>query len=62
MERLKHQRAANMKTKTQRQLAFTWLEGEQAAMNQQVRKGGALLQGGGMGAAKAKAASARLGV
>ena len=31
-------------------------------MNQQVRQGGGLLSGGGMGAAKAKAASAKLGI
>jgi nucleolar protein 14 len=31
-------------------------------MNQQVRQGGGLLQGGGMGAAKAKARSGKFGV
>ena len=40
--------------RAKRQKAFAWLEGEQAVMNQQVRQGGGLLQGGGVGAAKAK--------
>jgi len=45
-----------------RHKAFAWLEGEQAAMNQQVRQGGGLLQGGGTGAARAKARSGKLGI
>lgn len=48
--------------KAKRHKAFAWLESEQGAMNQQVRQGGGLLSGGGMGAAKAKAASAKLGI
>lgn len=48
--------------KKRRQKAFAWLEGEQATMNQQVRQGGGLLQGGGMGAAKAKARSGKFGI
>jgi nucleolar protein 14 len=39
-----------------------WLEQEQATMNQQVRMGGGLLQGGGTGAARAKARSGKLGI
>ena len=46
----------------QRHRAFAWLEGEQATMNQQVRQGGGLLKGGGIGLARAKAATARMGI
>jgi nucleolar protein 14 len=35
---------------------------EQATMNQQVRMGGGLLSGGGVGAAKNKARSGKLGI
>jgi nucleolar protein 14 len=45
-----------------RQKNFAWLENEQATMNQQVRLGGGLLKGGGVGAAKAKVATAKLGI
>lgn len=45
-----------------RQKAYGWLENEQATMNQEVRMGGGLLKGGGMGAAKAKAATGKLGM
>ena len=48
--------------RAKRQKAFAWLESEQAAVNEQVRQGGGLLKGGGMGAAKAKAATAKLGM
>jgi nucleolar protein 14 len=48
--------------RAKRQKAFAWLEGEQAVMNQQVRQGGGLLQGGGVGAARAKAASGKFGI
>jgi nucleolar protein 14 len=48
--------------RAKRHKAFAWLEGEQAAMNQQVRLGGGLLQGGGTGAAKMKARSGKLGI
>lgn len=41
---------------------FAWLEEEQATMNQQVRMGGGLLKGGGIGAARAKARSGKLGI
>ena len=58
--RIQDQKDATAKAKRQR--AFAWLEGEQASMNQQVRQGGGLLQGGGMGAAKAKAASGKFGI
>lgn len=48
--------------RAKRHKAFAWLEGEQAAMNQQVRQGGGLLQGGGTGAARAKARTGKLGM
>jgi nucleolar protein 14 len=38
------------------------LEGEAATLNQQVALGGGLLKGGGIGAAKAKARSGKLGI
>jgi nucleolar protein 14 len=50
------------KVRAKRQKNFAWLEGEQASMNQQVREGGGLLRGGGMGLARAKAASAKMGI
>lgn len=61
-ERRAEQSSKDHQARTKRQKNFSWLEGEQAAMNQQVAQGGGLLKGGGMGAAKAKAASAKLGI
>jgi nucleolar protein 14 len=61
-ERRRVQEKKDAAAKAKRQRAFAWLESEQASMNQQVRQGGGLLQGGGTGAAKAKAASAKLGI
>lgn len=61
-ERRREQEKNDSAAKAKRQKAFSWLEGEQAVMNQQVRQGGGLLQGGGMGAAKAKAASGKFGI
>jgi len=49
-------------TREKRHKAFAWLESEQAAMNQQVRQGGGLLQGGGTGAARAKARTGKMGI
>jgi nucleolar protein 14 len=62
VERRRIQDKKDAAAKAKRQRAFAWMEGEQAAMNQQVRQGGGLLQGGGMGAAKAKAASGKFGI
>lgn len=53
-------RDANARAK--RQKNFAWLETEAATLNQQVALGGGLLKGGGIGAAKAKARSAKLGI
>lgn len=50
------------KARSKRQKNFAWLENEQASMNQQVREGGGLLKGGGMGLARAKAATAKMGI
>ena len=61
-ERRRVQDQKDSAAKVKRQRAFAWLEGEQASMNQQVRQGGGLLQGGGTGAAKAKARTAKLGI
>ena len=57
-EKLKKDTAAKVK----RHKAYAWLEGEQATMNQQVAQGGALLSGGGTGAARARARSGKIGV
>lgn len=61
-ERRKEKQAKDSTERAKRHKAFAWMENEQATMNQQVRQGGGLLQGGGMGAAKAKAASGKLGI
>jgi nucleolar protein 14 len=61
-ERRQQKDKVDSAAKNKRQRAFAWLEGEQAAMNQQVRQGGGLLQGGGMGAAKMKARSGKIGM
>lgn len=61
-ERRAAQHKKDSAAKKKRQKAFAWLEGEQATMNQQVRQGGGLLQGGGTGAARAKALSGKLGI
>ena len=61
-ERRKEKDSKDSKARSKRQKNFAWLEGEQATMNQQVRLGGGLLSGGGTGAARAKAKSAKLGI
>lgn len=61
-ERRRVQDKSHEAAKAKRHKAFAWMEGEQATMNQQVRQGGGLLQGGGMGAAKAKARSGKYGI
>jgi nucleolar protein 14 len=61
-ERRKAKDAADGKAKEKRHKNFAWLEQEQATMNQQVRMGGGLLSGGGVGAAKRKAKSGKLGI
>lgn len=61
-ERRKESDAKTSTAREERNKNFAWLEGEQGAMNQEVRMGGGLLKGGGMGAAKAKAKTAKLGM
>ena len=61
-ERKLEQSKRDSKAREKRQKNFAWLEGEAATLNQQVAQGGGLLKGGGMGAAKAKAASGKLGI
>ena len=61
-ERRREKDSKDKKAKDKRNKNFAWLEGEQAAMNQQVAQGGGLLSGGGMGAARAKAKSGRMGI
>lgn len=64
VESERRQKATSQREREQnkRHKAYAWLEQEQATINDQVRQGGGLLRGGGMGAAKAKAKSAKLGV
>lgn len=61
-ERRKTKDAADSKAREKRHKNFAWMEAEQATMNQQVRLGGGLLSGGGVGAAKNKARSGKLGI
>jgi nucleolar protein 14 len=61
-ERRKAKSEADNKAKEKRHKNYAWLEQEQATINQQVRLGGGLLKGGGIGAAKAKARQGKLGI
>ncbi|VEU40901.1 unnamed protein product [Pseudo-nitzschia multistriata] len=61
-ERRKEKERKDGKARAKRQKNFNWLEGEVAAMNEQVRQGGGLLKGGGTGLARAKAATAKMGI
>ena len=61
-ERRRDQDKRDGKARSKRHKNFSWLEGEQANMNKQVAQGGGLLSGGGMGAARAKAKTAKLGI
>lgn len=61
-ERRKTKSKAHGQAKEKRHKNFAWLEQEQATMNQQVRLGGGLLSGGGIGAAKATAKSGKHGI
>jgi nucleolar protein 14 len=45
-----------------RHKAYAWLEQQQGEINNQVRQGGGLLQGGGTGAARGKARTGKLGI
>lgn len=61
-ERRKEKDVADRKAREARNKNFAWLEQEQATMNQQVAQGGGLLKGGGIGAARSKAATGKLGI
>ena len=61
-ERRKTKSKVDDKAREKRHKNFAWLEQEQGLLNQQVRMGGGLLQGGGTGAARAKARSGKLGI
>ena len=61
-ERRKTKSNVDDKAREKRHKNFAWLEQEQGILNQQVRMGGGLLQGGGTGAARAKAKSGKLGI
>lgn len=61
-ERRKAKTEIDNKAKAKRHKNFAWLEQEQATMNQQVRMGGGLLSGGGIGAAKAVKAKGKFGI
>jgi hypothetical protein len=62
LERRTEQDKKDSTARAKRNRNFAWLEGEQGAMNQQVRLGGELLAGGGMGTARAKVKSAQMGI
>jgi nucleolar protein 14 len=61
-ERRKQKDLSDSKARDARNKNHAWLEQEQATMNQQVALGGGLLKGGGIGAARGKAATGRLGI
>lgn len=61
-ERRRERESQDSKARAKRQKNFAWLEGEAATLNQQVALGGGLLKGGGIGAARAKAKSGKLGI
>jgi nucleolar protein 14 len=61
-ERRSEQDKKDSAARAKRNKNFAWMESEQGAMNQQVRLGGELLKGGGTGAARAKVASAQMGI
>ncbi len=62
LERRSEQDKKDSTARAKRNRNFAWLEGEQAAMNQQVGIGGELHKGGGIRAAKAKLHSPQTGV
>ena len=61
-DRRKEKEARDSKAREQRHKNFAWLVQEQATLNQQVAKGGGLLKGGGIGAARDKVASGKIGI
>jgi nucleolar protein 14 len=61
-ERRKAKEQKDTKAREARNKNYAWLEQEQATMNQMVAQGGGLLKGGGIGAAKLKAKSGKIGI
>ena len=61
-ERRAQKQRRDDKARDKRHKNFAWMESEQATMNQQVKQGGGLLTGGGIGAARAKAQSGKIGI
>lgn len=61
-ERRKQKELSDGKARAERNKNYAWLEQEQATINQQVAQGGGLLRGGGIGAARTKAASGKVGI
>lgn len=61
-ERRQQKDRRDTKAREARNKNHSWLQEEQATMNQQVAQGGGLLKGGGIGAAKLKAKSGKIGM
>mmetsp|Transcript_10848 Transcript_10848/g.15672 ORF Transcript_10848/g.15672 Transcript_10848/m.15672 type:complete len:1081 (-) Transcript_10848:1162-4404(-) len=61
-DRRKEKLVRDTKAREKRHKNYAWMEQEQATINQQVAQGGALLRGGGIGVARQKAKSARIGI
>jgi nucleolar protein 14 len=61
-ERRKEKDRKDSKAREARNKNYSWMEQEQATMNQQVAQGGGLLKGGGTGAARIKAKSGKIGI
>lgn len=61
-ERRKEKDRKDSKAREARNKNHSWMEQEQATMNQMVAQGGGLLKGGGTGAARIKAKSGKIGI
>ena len=61
-ERRKEKGKKDSSAREKRNKNFAWMEQEQATINQQVAQGGALLRGGGIGVARQKANTAKIGI
>jgi len=61
-ERRKEKDRKDGKAREARNKNHSWMEQEQATMNQQVAQGGGLLKGGGTGVARAKAKTGKIGI
>ena len=61
-ERRKEKDRKDGKAREARNKNYSWMEQEQATVNQQVAMGGGLMKGGGIGAAKMKAKTGKIGM